>query len=994
MLRLENITKTYVTGDVTQKALDNISISFRKSEFVSVLGQSGSGKTTLLNIIGGLDQYTTGDLVINGRSTKKYTDRDWDSYRNHSIGFVFQSYNLIPHQSVLRNVELAMTLSGVSKSERRQRALKALKDVGLEDQVHKRPNQMSGGQMQRVSIARALVNDPDILLADEPTGALDSETSIQVMELLKQIAKDRLVIMVTHNPEIAEKYSTRIVRLFDGHITSDSNPYEYTEQAPDLTKEERRLQKRENRKRSMSMTTALSLSLNNLMTKKGRTFLTAFAGSIGIIGIALILSLSTGINDYIDRVQEETLSSYPITIEAEQVDMSSLMLSFMDVSGSGTERDENRVYSRSVMYDILNSVVNAETETNNLKSFKQYIEDGSEIQELATIQYSYNLPFDVYHEDDDGVIVKSDITELMEEAISSLYGGNYSAYFDSMSSFMTVSLWTELMQGEDGELVSESVKSQYDLIYGKWPENYDEVVLFVNDNNEISDMMLYALGLLPQDEMTDMLTDMQDAMNEGKETPEIESRSWSFEELADMTFKLILPAERYRYDSAADTYVDFGETDTGLRILYENEGTELKIVGIVRPATDSTSATSSTAMGYTTALTEYAIERGNSTDVMKAQLDNPDTDVLVNLPFPKDDDEEPTADEKAAAITEYIGGLETSERAEIYVSLSSRLGDDEVNEQIETQMADMTRESVEALITEQYAEEMGVDMDTVVSYIQSMSDNELFDVVRQAMRENLVQQYAEGVRLEFAQYPDDSIAAMFDAELEGGTLTEEQYDWLYENYMPPTRSDSTYDDNLDLLGYIDIESPNEINIYAETFSDKDRIADLIAEYNDSVANEDDEITYTDYIALLMSSITDIINAISYLLIGFVAISLVVSSIMIGVITYISVLERTKEIGILRAMGASKKDVSRVFNAETLIVGFAAGVIGIGVTVLLIIPANIIIHKLTDISTLSAVLPPVAAVILIVISSLLTIVAGLFPSGIAARKNPVEALRTE
>ncbi|MCD7860146.1 MAG: ATP-binding cassette domain-containing protein [Firmicutes bacterium] len=995
MLRLNNITKTYVTGDMTQNALNGISISFRKSEFVSILGQSGSGKTTLLNIIGGLDQYTSGDLIINGKSTKEYNDADWDAYRNHSIGFVFQNYNLIPHQSVLANVELALTLSGVSKSERRRRAIEALKAVGLEEHIHKKPNQMSGGQMQRVSIARALINNPDILLADEPTGALDSETSIQVMELLKDIAKDRLVIMVTHNPELAEKYSTRIVKLFDGRITDDTDPYEDDTKAPVVSKKEQKRSRSEKKKRSMSILTALSLSLNNLMTKKGRTFLTSFAGSIGIIGIALILALSTGINSYIDDVQEELLTSYPITIEAESVDMTSMITSLMSINR--TEEDEewepDRVYSSTVMYDMLNSMVSAETTKNNLAAFKEYLDaGGGGISEIATIQYSYDFSFDVYNEDESGNIIKSDMASLLEDAMTSLYGGNYSAYFESMSSmYDMMSVWTELLPGEDGELISEQVKDQYEMVYGTWPESYDEVVLFVDSNNEISDLMLYALGILPKEQMTDMLNAMQNG-----ETMEESSQSWSYEELCDTSFKLILPAECYSYDAVSGGYVDLSETEAGMRLLYESEevGTSLKIVGIARVSGDSSlSSTSTGSVGYTSALTAYAIETANSTDIVSAQLEDVDTDVINGLPFRNEDDVEPTADEMANEITEYLSAQSDADKAEAYVDVMSQADDAYVESVVQEQMKDVTREAVEQMIVQQYSAEMGVDTETIMSYISAMSDEELMSQLEEAVASEIRLQYAEAVEAQLSSVPDAGLAGMLDAAFAEGTLTDSQYEYLYDNYMPQTYSDSSYEENLDLLGYVDIDSPSTINIYADTFSNKDKIADLIEEYN-STQSEENEINYTDYIALLMSSITNIINAISYLLIGFVAISLVVSSIMIGVITYISVLERTKEIGILRAIGASKRDVSRVFNAETLIVGLAAGLIGIVVTLLLIIPINIVVHSLTGIAELSAVLPVEAAVILVAISALLTIIAGLVPSGLAAKKNPVEALRTE
>ena len=996
MLKLKDITKTYVTGDLTQRALDGINVSFRKSEFVSILGQSGSGKTTMLNIIGGLDGYTDGDLIINGKSTKDFTDADWDAYRNHSVGFVFQSYNLIPHQTVLQNVELSLTLSGVSKSERRRRAKEALEKVGLGDQLHKKPNQMSGGQMQRVAIARALINDPEILLADEPTGALDSETSVQVLELLKEISSDRLVIMVTHNPELAERYSTRIVKLLDGHITDDSDPYEdETPAPPPQSPKERCRERKASRNRSMSFVTALSLSLNNLMTKKGRTALTSFAGSIGIIGIALILSLSTGINAYIAQIQEETLSSYPITIEGESVDMTAMLSDLMGANRDedSTPHEEDRVYASNVMFDLLNAMFNAQTTENNMRAFKEYLDNGGGgIAELAQIRYGYNFSFDVYNMDADGTIVKSDLTELIQEAMSSMYGGDYSAYFDSMGGFYeNMNVWTELMPGSNGEAIDSSVLENYDLLYGSWPENMDEVILFVDSENEISDLMLYALGLLPQEQMTETLS----AMQAGEEVDGTED-SWSYQELCDETFKLILPAERYQYDSSSGQYVDLSQSQAGLELLYgsSDTGITLKIVGIARPSEDSGMTLSTGAVGYLSSLTEYAISTCNDTDIVKAQLDDPDTDVITGLPFPTEGDTEPTAEEKASDITEYLSSQDDTLLSQAYVAAMGQPENSYVDQMVSSQMEGITRDQIEEMIAQQYAGQMQVSTDTVMNYISDMSNEELFSQVEEAVAQEIRNQYAAAVEQELSSLPASNLAAMMRSALSEGSFTTEQYEYLYDNYMPPTVSDSTYQENLDRLGYVDLDNPSTISIYASTFSDKDRIADLITEYNESVENEDDQITYTDYIALLMSSITDIINAISYLLIGFVAISLIVSSIMIGIITYISVLERTKEIGILRAVGASKRDISRVFNAETLIVGLGAGIIGIGVTLLLIIPINIVVHNLTGIYDLSAVLPTGAAVILVAISTVLTMISGLIPSRIAAKKDPVDALRSE
>ena len=993
MLKLTNIRKTYTVGDLSVDALRGVSLEFRDNEFVSILGPSGCGKTTTLNIIGGLDRYTSGDLIINGRSTREYTDSDWDTYRNHSVGFVFQSYNLIPHQTILANVELALTLSGVSKAERHRRAQEALEQVGLTDHMHKRPNQLSGGQMQRVAIARALINNPDILLADEPTGALDSETSVQVMDLLREVAKDRLVIMVTHNPELAQAYSTRIIQLKDGEVIADSNPYESQEDAPALTGKEAKAGK----KTSMSFPTALSLSLNNLMTKKGRTFLTAFAGSIGIIGIALILSLSSGINTYITKVQQDTLTSYPITIQAESVDMTSMLTSLMGVSDEeegGAPREEDRVYVSTVMYDMMDSMMNAETVTNNLKAFKEYLEEGGGgITDLAQVYYGYDFQFDIYNKDPDGKVVKSDVMSAMETAMGSLYGGDYTDYFNSMGSmYESFDVWQELLPGEDGQLISSQVEDQHELLYGHWPQEYNQVILFVDDNNQVSDLMLYALGLVSVDEMNETLA----ALQAGEEV-EVEDQSWSYEELCQTQFKLLLPYERYQYDANTNTYTDLSATQTGLEMLYNSNqtGITLQVVGVARSG--SNGGMMSGSLGYTNALTQYAIDHTADSQLVKDQLANPDTDVITNLSFLKEGDTEPTAQEKAQDIGEYLLTLDPQTQAEAYVDGMSQPSQQYVKDTVDTQMANITREDIEQMISQEYAAQMGVDAATLDEYIAGMSDEELFAQVEEAMAAQIKEQYAAAVQQQLSALPAAQLSAMLAQAVEQGPsdqgMSQEQFVYLYDNYMPPTRSDSTYQENLDLMGYIDLESPSSISLYADTFKEKDKIADLITAYNQQVA-EEDQISYTDYVALLMSSITDIISGVSYLLIGFVSISLVVSSIMIGIITYISVLERTKEIGILRAVGASKKDVSRVFNAETLIVGLGAGVLGIVVTLLLNIPINAAIHAVTGLTELSAALPPVGGAILVAISAILTILAGLIPARLAAKKDPVEALRSE
>ena len=997
MLKLENIVKVYETAGENVTALRGVDLCFRENEFVAILGHSGCGKTTLLNIIGGLDQYTSGDLVINGRSTKEFKDGDWDTYRNHSIGFVFQSYNLIPHQSVLSNVELALTLSGVGKAERRRRAAEALEKVGLADQMKKRPNQLSGGQMQRVAIARALVNDPDILLADEPTGALDSETSVQVMDLLAEIARDKLVIMVTHNPELAERYATRIVRLKDGQVVDDSAPFSGEEAAPAPAAVRQK-------KPSMSFFTAFSLSLNNLMTKKGRTILTAFAGSIGIIGIALILSLSTGINTYIEQIQEDTLSNYPITIQAETADMSAMMTSFMGANREKEQepREDGKVYASNVLFDMVNSMLNAETSTNDLKSFKAYLDaGGGGIADIASIQYSYDFDFDVYTQDENGEILKSDVIQLMQDAMTTMYGGDYSSYFASMGSmYESMDVWEELLAGDDGQLVAGQLEDQYDLLYGKWPERYDEVILFVDANNEISDLMLYALGYMPKEEIDRMLTDMKNGETIGMDTD-----GWTYEELCETSFKLLLPAEYYQYDAAAGSYTDMSATEAGMDFLYNSDdaGIRLKVVGVARPSEDATAAMVHGAIGYTSALTAYAIQTANDTQIVSQQLADPDTDVISGLPFATEDYVEPTAQEKWEAITESLSCRSESEKAEAYLDAMSQPSDEYVDGVVARQMEGMTRQAIEEMIVTQYADEMGVDGDTVRSYIADMGDEELFGKVEEAMAQQIREQYAQGVRQRLGAMSIGQLSGALDLTMSGGTdalaaagmtpFTDGQYVYLYDHYMPPTVSDSTYEENLDRLGYVDPDSPATVSIYATTFAEKDRIADLIGAYNDGV-DEEQQIEYTDYVALLMSSITDIISGISYLLIAFVSISLVVSSIMIGIITYISVLERTKEIGILRAVGASKRDVSRVFNAETLIIGLGAGLIGIGVTLLLIVPINAILLHYTGIEGLKAALPWQGAAILVAISVLLTTISGLIPSRVAAKKDPVVALRTE
>ncbi len=805
MLEIKKITKIYKTGNFTQKALNNVSINFRESEFVSILGPSGSGKTTLLNIIGGLDKYTSGDLIINEISTKKYKDKDWDSYRNHRIGFVFQSYNLIPHQTVLSNVELALTLSGIGKKERKKRAIKVLKEVGLGDHIHKKPNQMSGGQMQRVAIARALINDPDILLADEPTGALDSETSIQIMNILKKISKDKLVIMVTHNPDLAHEYSNRIISLKDGEVISDTNPYD--------GKEVIEPKKSKYNKTNMSFATALSLSLNNLMTKKGRTLLTSFAGSIGIIGIALILSLSNGVNNYIEKVQQDTLTSYPLVIEKNSVDTATLMSSLMDV-GNENNHKLDAVYSNDIMTNMITTMYGGIT-SNNLKEFKSYIENNKELKKYSNdIKYTYDLDLQIYNDD---------LLQVNPSNMMNVFG------FTNENFSSNIMIFNELSNNKN------LLKSQYDVISGKMPESYDELVLIVNENNEISDYILYSLGFKDQQEIQETMMNMM----AGKEIKEFDQTKYTYDDILNTRYKLVLNSDYYQNRNGI--WVDNRNDQEFLKKIVEN-GLKLKIVGIIRPKEDSNISISN-GIGYTRQLTEYVVNSISDSDIAKAQINNKDINVFTGKPF--------------------------------------------------------------------------------------------------------------------------------------------------------TNLDS-YENNLRKIGFADLDDPYVISIYPKNFESKDAIEDIINQYNSDKENanlEEDKIEYTDYVGLLMSSVTTIVNVIGYVLIAFVSISLVVSSIMIGIITYISVLERTKEIGILRSIGASKKDISRVFNAETFIIGITSGALGILITCLLNVVINIIIKNVTGV-VVSASLPIVGAIILIIISTLLTVIAGLIPSKLASKKDPVIALRTE
>ena len=867
MLQLKNITKNYLSGDNEVQALKGIDIEFRENEFVSILGQSGCGKTTLLNIIGGLDRYTSGDLIINGKSTKEFKDKDWDTYRNHSVGFVFQSYNLIPHQTVLANVELALTISGVGKAERKKRAIEALQKVGLGDQLNKKPNQMSGGQMQRVAIARALVNDPDILLADEPTGALDSKTSVQVMEILKEISKDRLIIMVTHNPELAKKYSSRIVKLLDGKIIDDSNPYKSSEE--DVKKA--RNKKDKSGKASMKFTTAVRLSLNNLMTKKGRTFLTSFAGSIGIIGIALILSLSHGMQSYINRVEEDTLSSYPLTIQEASIDVTSMLEAMMG-NGEKEEHNDNKIYSRPIVNNILETV-STKLQTNNLEEFKKYLESGdTNIKDyINAIQYEYNLNLNIYKQNEDKTYQQVNPSKVFDE----LGFGEMMESRQSASSMMSGSMamtqtdvWTEMLDNQN------LLQSQYDVLAGNWPTKYNEVVLIVDENNEISDYTLYSLGIKDIKELNESMEKIKN-----KEKVEAgESESYSYDDLLNYKFKILLNTDYYK--ESGNAWQDMSNDDEYMKNVVDN-AEEITIVGIIKPNEETVSSSGAGMIGYTKELKEYVINKINETEIVKEQKENPNINVFTGIEFPE-------------------------------------------------------------------------------------NQNSSFD---------------------YSQLTDEQRMYM-------ATLSEAELAELMKNYAE--NSTATYDSNLSTLGVVDLNKPSTINIYPKDFESKDMITTRISEYNDKQTNdgkEENVITYTDIVGVMMSSVSTIINVISYVLIAFVGISLVVSSIMIGIITYISVLERTKEIGILRSIGASKKDVSRVFNAETLIIGLVAGLIGIGVTILLNIPTNMVIKSMVGISNISK-LPTKGAIILVAISVGLTMIAGLIPAKFAAKRDPVEALRTE
>ncbi len=1010
MLELRDIRKEYPAGENTVYALKGVTLDFRKNEFVAILGPSGCGKTTMLNIIGGLDHYTDGDLIINGKSTKDFTEREWDAYRNHSIGFVFQSYNLIPHQTVLQNVELALALSGVSKWERRERAKEALRAVGLETQLHKKPTEMSGGQMQRVAIARALVNNPDIILADEPTGALDSETSVQVMDILKEVAKDRLVVMVTHNPELAEKYATRIVRMIDGNVTDDSAPLseaeKENERALDKEAAEREIivlangkkKSKKRKKPSMSFLTSFTLSLKNLFTKKGRTLLTSFAGSIGIIGIALIYAVSQGMTNYINVIQEETLSSYPLAIQSEHTDMTSLLQSFMKAAtSSGDHSDEEAVYEKTALYDLVKAFSERETKQNDLKSFKAYIESERTNAEsttgladaLAGVQYTYDFDMLVYTQNVDGTIMHSDMQALVEELMKTYLGsGSMSTMFSSSMFSSSMALWQEMLSGNDGSLINPMLKNQYDVVYGDWPNAYNEIVLVVDERNEIDDMTLYALGLKSEEE----IAAMANAAINGAQLPETEAKHWTYKEICeDMKFRTVLGGDCYIVGSDG-TYQDLRSTDEGLKYLYDN-GFDLKVSGIIRPNKDASSTMLSGSICYTYKLTEYIVAKANeaaATDgkALQAQLANPNTDIFTGLPF-KEGGATMTDEEKSAAFKEYVGSLNTAGKADAYVKIMSIMPEDLLNAAVTEALEGVSRDEMVETMTTVLVQQMGMDEATIRAYVSGMNDEELTATYTQLVAMQIQAGYAAQVQAQFTNVPDEQKALLLDTALP--TYTNAQCAKYYDNVL--VFSEESYEGNLRKLGYVDLSTPSSVSLYASSFENKGVIEGAIKSYNAGV-EEEKRIEYTDYVGLMMSSVTKIIDAVTYVLIAFVAVSLIVSSIMIGVITLISVQERTKEIGILRAIGASKRNVSSMFNAETMIIGFSSGALGVLVTYLLCIPINAILHVLTGIGNLSAYLPIETALILIGISMLLTLIAGIIPSRSAAKKDPVVALRSE
>ncbi|WP_028042944.1 ABC transporter ATP-binding protein/permease [Candidatus Stoquefichus massiliensis] len=1024
MLQIKNIHKEYKTGNLVQKALDGVSLNLRDNEFVAILGPSGSGKTTLLNIIGGLDRYDQGDLIINGISTKKYKDRDWDSYRNHTIGFVFQSYNLIPHQTVLANVELALTISGISKAERKQRAEKALEQVGLGNQGHKKPNQMSGGQMQRVAIARALVNDPDILLADEPTGALDSETSVQVMNLLKEVAKDRLVVMVTHNPELAEEYATRIVNLRDGTIRSDSDPYEVSETELDKPRHENM------GKSSMSFLTSLSLSFNNLKTKKARTFLTSFAGSIGIIGIALILSLSNGVNQYIQSIEEETLSEYPLQIQSSGFDMTSMMTDAQPKQSE--EKDETKIHVSQMITNMFSKIG-----SNDLTSLKEYLDsDKSDIKKNTnSIEYTYNVSPQIYSTDTEKIRQVHP-----DKSFTALGLGSSTSANSMMSSMMSTDTFYQMPSS------TSLYEDQYNMKAGRWPEKYNECVLVLSKNGNINDFMLYTLGLRDYDELDKMI---QQFSKEEEVTVPDNIQSYSYDDILGVEFKLVNATDYYQYDQKYNVYKDKTDDQKYMKDLIE-KGENIKIVGVVQPDESATATMLRTGIGYPASLTTHVIEQAKESEIVHKQLENSNIDVFTGKDFSSKDNQKMdmnslfTVDGNmlkkafkfdqsklsmnmdnldlsnmkidmsslpAMDIESIFKDMKINISQEQLESLSQKLMTEFQKYALANGMIDPTKMNEYFMLYLQTEDAQKLLRSEMITLLNESGLTEQFQAQLQKQMQTMMTQYTatltkslqEQISSQMTKQMGNLAKNMQDAISIDTTvfakaikmnMNEEELSELMMSLM--TTEVSSYDGNLKNLGYADFDKPNGINIYPKDFENKQKVVDILDNYNEDMkkVDEDKVISYTDYVGTLMSSVTDIINVISYVLIAFVAISLVVSSIMIGVITYISVLERKKEIGILRAIGASKKNISQVFNAETFIIGLLAGLLGIGITLLLLIPGNMLIHEIAGNVSVSATLPVAGAVILIVLSVILTLIGGLIPSKKAAQEDPVTALRTE
>ena len=1113
MLELRNICKVYPTGSGNVHALRGIDLQFRSSDFVSILGPSGCGKTTMLNIIGGLDGYTEGDLIINGRSTKYFGDRDWDAYRNHSIGFVFQSYNLIPHQTVLQNVEIALTLSGVSKHERRERAKKALEEVGLGDQLNKRPGAMSGGQMQRVAIARALVNNPDIILADEPTGALDTETSVQIMEILKKVAENRLVIMVTHNPDLAVEYSTRIIRMVDGKIIDDSKPLTDAEREAESKTDAEILAKapKKVKKPSMSFATSFMLSLKNLFTKRGRTILTSFAGSIGIIGIALILAVSQGMTAYIDDVQENTLTTYPLKIQAHTVDMSALIESMMG-SGEAPTHDRDNIHKDPIIGELVDALSRVEASKNDLRAFKAFLEEqvhteGSKLHgAVSGLQYTYDLEFPIYTENIDGEIIKSDTGELVADMLVEFFaqlaesdsplsqmgpaggasGGSVSS--EMMGTMLGLEMWQELLPGLNGEPVNPVLYDQYELLDGNWPTAANEIILVLDKNNELDDLTLYALGLISREEIDEIIKSAanQEELNQA-------SKSWSYSDVIGMTFKTIMPYDCYQESNGVWKNVLEYDAPTSIanpvELLYK-DAYELTVVGVIRPAATADATMLTGAIGYTNALTKLVIAGAKESPVVKAQLENPSVDVLTGKPF-ESNTGSLSNEEKKAAFASYVLNLTVQDRADAYFKIKSldmqngkaadvldvnavagimvnfsvqdmdgngdggkgeligmilmSMPPEQITPEVNAYLSALSLDALKGMMIAspamqqmaareiaQFGDKSTIDAitdiiinmfirdtdgngdggkgelidiisavisgetdmsaETILSYLEKMDIAKLKELIRPTVAEQAklsVDSLTEAALLASGLTDAASRSEKLLAEV-GGYSAENSA--LYYNEIT-IFSENSYDETMSAIGCVDLDDPKTVNIYASSFENRDTILKSIEDYNKSVP-EEKKISNTDYLGIMMSSITIIINAITYVLIAFVAISLVVSSIMIGVITLISVQERTKEIGILRAIGASKRNVSSMFNAETIIVGFAAGLLGVVVTYLLCIPINAILYHFTGIANLRAFLPILAALILISISVILTLLAGFIPSRSAAKKDPVVALRTE